>query len=935
MKSTITPRPSSTFGRSWDTGGFAVLQPGRCLAPSAVTGRLVGRERDVGQVAGLLRRGWLVTLTGAPGVGKSRLALHVAATQELAGVEVAVLSLGAICDRVAVRRAVAEALGIDDSAGNVWAAAVTPNECGRLVVLDDCDDIRPLVAELAKALIATGVRVLVTSRRSLDMPGEAVWAVGPLSLLPGGNDTSPGVDVDCDAVRLFRHRAAAGRGRSAVARDPAAVASICRRLDGLPLAIELAARRVDVLSPAEILARLERDPVTFLAATGRDDPLRRGLWASVQASYDRLSASERLLWARLSVFAGGFALNAAEAVCAGDEISGEQAFESVTALVAGSLIETDTTPTPSHYRLLEPLRHYARQRLEEADEAAALAAAHARWCHELTEQAGAQGHARRWAARLAPEHANIEAAWRWALGAEKAELAVGLGRAHAHLCEAVGRHGEARAAFEQVVALAATAPGALGATTLYEAGRAVAVTGDFTTARARIDHSVALARRTGDVGAEARALALASWVDTVRGVNAGTLSAVEHAVALARGTNDECSLADSLIAAGRAQLLVGQAAEARASFAESLALGRRLADEAATANALVGGGQATLVQGNYLEAEAMLTEGRALTTEAGEPYAHSLAIAGLGELARLRGHHATAKQHFRHCARLAREATMAEPLALALLGLGRVAQAAGEAPAAERLLQKALAVARDSTLAHVVPFCLVGLAQLSRAADNAQPAEHLLAAGLEAARRCGDKTAAAEALAELGRMALAAGDGRAASLHHQALKLQADIGNPAGIASCMECLARTATTTGAFTHATRLLGATHRIRETHGCVATPESHGDYGAHLRSARQHLGDEAFEIVWGQGTRLSTDEAIAYASKRRGPRKRPRSGWAALTPAEHRVVALTRQGLTNAQIAHRLLISRRTVDAHLAHVYPKLGINTRMQLTTFQSE
>lgn len=888
---------------------------------------MVGRELEVVELGELVGRRWLVTLTGAPGVGKSCLAREVATVLSPRAPGVAVVDLGAVCDAGAVASAVAQALDVEDLSPEALAAAATAGR--RWVLLDDCDEVSDAAAEVARALGAAGLGVLATSQRSLVIDGETPWRVRPLSVPSSAWIASPDVRVDSEALRLFCERAAEVHPEFALTAETApAVGAICRCLDGLPLAIEAAARYIDVLSPVEILARLEENPVAVLSATHRG---QRSSWAAVEASYERLSARERSLWARASVFAGGFGLQAALAVCGGDEVRAGQVFDVLAALVATSLVEADTMRSPSRYRLLEPLRHYARQRLEDTDDVAAAAGDHARWCLEVVEEAGNPDEGRRWLECVAPEEANVEAAWGWALRSDEHEVALGLGRAHAYLCRAAGRHREARSALEQSCALAAAAPAALRATTLCDAGGAAAVIGATETATAHLDESMAVARGVGDVAAEARALALAGMVATVRGDNGGNLTLVEQAVALARTADHERCLIDALAAAGRAHLLVGEVTEARRCFAESLALTRRGADDSATANALVGAGRGALAQGDYPDAQDALTEGLRLATESNEVHTERLALAGLGELARQRDDHDGSERRFRECARLAREAATPYPLALALLGLGRLALA-DDPRAAGKRFEETLAIARESTLVHVIPSCLVGMAQVAAAGDDAQGAARLLAKALRAARRCGGKAGEAQALREMGRMALVAGNPeRAASRHHQALVLDAEIGDPAGIADSLQALAGPAASRGRHTAAARLLGATHTLRSTHGCVPAAREQCEYDVYARSARDGAGGEAFETAWAQGAALSREEAIAEASKGRGPRRRPAKGWEALTPAERRVVALVREGLSNAQIAGRLLISRRTVDAHLAHLYAKLEIKSRIELIT----
>lgn len=905
-----------------DWGNMTRLVPERTIG-AAGTASLVGREAEVAELAELLGHRWLVTLTGAPGVGKSWLAREVVTLLGARGVDVAVVDLAALCDPAMVAPAVAEGLDVEDASPTALAAAAVGGS--RAVLLDDCDDVQLAAAEVAEALAAAGLVVLATSQRPLGIEGESLWRVPRLSLPSPDWGSGPDIGVGSEAVALFCERAGdVQRGFVLTANNAPAVAAICRRLEGLPLAIEAAAQRVALLSPAEVLDGLEEDPVAFLAAVHCAAPSHRSVWAAIEASLERLSARERMLWARLSVFAGGFELQAAQAVCGGEETAAEEVFVTLGVLLERSLVELDAACSPNRFRLFEPLRSYAAGRLQDAD-AAGLLAAHARWCLVVVGQAGDPDQGRRWLEALADEHENIEAASRWALSSDEQDVALELSRAHAYLCRAEARHAEARAAFKQVSSLAQSA------TDLCQAGGAAAAAGMADTAAARVNHGLTLAREAGDVAADAVAQAQAAMIATLRGEHGGDLKRVEDAVDLARTVDDEPCLIAVLIASGHAQLLVSQPTQARMCFEEALTMARPRGKDSATADALVGAGRGALIQGDYAKAHASLSEGLKLARDASEVHTEGVALAALGELARLQGDGAAAKQRFYECARLAREAATPFPLALALLGLGRLALA-DASRAARASFEEALAVARDATLAHVVPPCLVGLAQLATVAEDPQAAKRLLDEALNAARRSGNGAGEADALNELGWMASAGGDQRRAAVHYrQSLTLQADIGDPAAIATSLQGLASTAIRTGRFSAAARMLGAAQGVRDAHGCAPDGREQSNCELCVRRARQRLGEPAFEAAWTLGRDMSTAEAIAYASQRRGRSARPAKGWEALTPAQHGVVALAQQGLSNTEIARRLYVSRRTVDAHLAHVYTKLGINSRMQLIT----
>ena len=339
------------------------------MAPGArVTGNLpaeltsfVGRRGEVAEVRRLLAGSRLVTLTGVGGVGKTRLALRAAA--ELARAfpgGVWLVRLDQLRDEALVAQAVAGALGLQDRAGYSPEAALAEYLAGRqlLLVLDNCEHLVDAVAKLADLLLraAAGLRVLATSREALIIDGEMVLPVPPLPVPEAGQPlTAAGLGV-FPAVRLFAERAAqVVPGFAVTEANMAAVAGICRRLEGLPLALELAAAQTRVLSPEQIDERLG-DRLGLLTRGGRARPARQQtLRASIEWSHELCSPAERLLWARLSVFAGGFELDAAEGICADDRLAAGRVLDLLAALAGKSVLTAEHREGVARYRLPETL----------------------------------------------------------------------------------------------------------------------------------------------------------------------------------------------------------------------------------------------------------------------------------------------------------------------------------------------------------------------------------------------------------------------------------------------------------------------------------------------------------------------------------------------------------------------------------------------------
>ena len=395
-------------------------------AGARVTGNLpaeltsfVGRRAELAEVKRLLAGSRLVTLTGIGGVGKTRLALRAAAGLRRAFRDGAwLVQLDRLRDPELVAQAAAEALGLQGRPGYAAAATLADYLAGRqlLLVLDNCEHVVDAAAKLADLLLraAPGLRVLATSRESLNTTGETVLAVPPLAAPEAGQRLTVAGLARFPAAGLFAERAAqAMPGVALTEEDMAAVAGICRRLEGLPLAIELAAARLPVLSPAQIDARLG-DRLGLLTRGSRTQPARlRAVRASIEWSYELCSQAERLLWARLSVFAGGFELDAAEGICADHRLAAQEMLEVLGALARKSVLVVTHGEGVARYRLPEALREYGQERLHESGQCTPLRRRHRDWHEQLARRADTDWLSPRIAdltARLFREHANVQAA---------------------------------------------------------------------------------------------------------------------------------------------------------------------------------------------------------------------------------------------------------------------------------------------------------------------------------------------------------------------------------------------------------------------------------------------------------------------------------------------------------------------------------------------
>ncbi len=612
----------------------------------------IGREREVADVIQLVDDHRLVTLTGAPGVGKTRLALRAA--DELRGRfgdGVWLVELAALAEPSLVASAVARGLGLRDAASRspVEALAEYIDQRQLLLVLDNCEHLLEACAALVYTLLRAcpRLRVLATSREPLGLIGGVAWQVPSLTLPaiasgvvePGSAGekspaTAPGTALlGSEAGRLFVERAGAARpGFTLTDREAAAVGEVCRRLDGIPLAIELAAARVRVLSVEEIAARLNHRFALLVGGSRAARPRQRTLRALVDWSHDLLSEPERVLFRRLAVFAGGWTLEAAEAICARDE-SGEtvSTLDLLTGLVDRSLVVAEELGGEIRYRLLETLREYALERLQESGEELTLRRRHLEWVLALAERAAAEQYGPdqvSWLDRLELDHDNLRAALRWSAEAGDVEMGFRLGAALWHFWAARGHANEGRG---RLAALVDTwrerPPSSLLAAVLTGAGTLALEVGDHPEARSLLTRGLDVARAANDRVGTARAL-------------------------------------DSL---GRVAHRVGDYAAARALSAESLTAYRALGDTAGIANALHILAFVAYVTGDEAEAEALGQENLALRRELGDRRGIARAVHNLALNAVYhRGDLATARRHYEESLLIFRELGHRAGVAMAL-----------------------------------------------------------------------------------------------------------------------------------------------------------------------------------------------------------------------------------------------------------------------------
>jgi predicted ATPase/DNA-binding CsgD family transcriptional regulator len=663
----------------------------------------VGREHAVVEVKRAMATTRVLTLTGVGGSGKTRLALEVA--RNLAGtyrhgawlVELAPLTEGAL-----VPQAVATALGVREQPGRALSVTLADalSEREMLLMLDNCEHLVEAAACLVEVLLDScpDLRILATSREALGIAGEVNWTVPPLSVPDLQHSTSVEELANFESLRLFVERARYRRPAFALTPQNAkTVAEICRRLDGIPLAIELAAARVGVLSVDQIVARLE-DSLRLLTTGGRTAPPRQQtLRGTLDWSYGFLSEPEQILFNRLSIFAGGWTLEAAEAVVAGGALEEEDVLDRLSDLVNKSLVEAEGGVGEAlRYRMLEPVRQYGQERLETSGEADVVRRRHALFFLTLIEESEPRlwgPEEVTWLERLDSENGNLRAALSWALEQAEVELGLRLAAGLRWFWYARGYYGEGRGWLEEVLAKDSRAPRTARARALDAVGWLAHDQGD-------IARTVAAAEEGLKLGAEAEigGSCAASFRNMLgeaarhRGDYERATELFEEGLAIYRRAADRRGIAWSLGNLANVASDRGDYERAVKLYEKGIALCKALGGAQPLGDYLSTLGYEFLLQGDYERATALNEEAATLLRNQGFRGGLQYALDNLGWAALLRGEHKKAKALHEESLALCKELGDQLVASESLDGLACAAGAEGEAERAARLFGAAQAL---------------------------------------------------------------------------------------------------------------------------------------------------------------------------------------------------------------------------------------------------
>jgi predicted ATPase/transcriptional regulator with XRE-family HTH domain len=758
---------------------------------------LVGRDEEVKAVCALLRgpEVRLVTLTGMGGIGKTRLALRVAAelsTDFRNGV--AFVSLAALQDSALVIPTIIQALGLKET--EQWSPLdllrLALSDKQQLLVLDNFERLVQAAPQIANLLArCPQLKLLVTSRAVLQVQGEYEFQVPPLALPNREQMLACETLAEFAADALFHQRARATNPDFQLTdTNAAAIASICLRLDGLPLAIELAAARIKLLSPQELLVRLE-DPLAVLTGGPRDLPVRQQtLRNTLHWSYQLLSAWEQHLFRLLSVFVGGCTVEAAEAVSASQiAISQEhRVLDGLASLISKSLALTvQQEGEPSRLFLLETIREYGLECLKASGEMERVRAAHAEYYLRLAEEAEQHLSGREqacWLARLEREHSNLRAGLQWFLdqaeqGASR-EMALRLATALGEFWLIRGHGSYGRLALERALANSAGAGAPYLAKGFATAGLIARGQGDLGQAETWLKRSLALSRQLGNTRGRARALKELGNVAMLRGENTRAHALLEEGLTLFRELGDMQGINDSFLTRADVFLIQGEYSRASTLLEESLAFYRKAGPLAMVSQTLNLLASAAFYQGDGHRVYTLLEESLAL----------------------------------------AREADDKDSIAYALILTGLVNLIQGKSKTARALLEEGLALARGGGWRERMAWGILGLGWTAFFEQR-----------YEAAR----------------------------SLFEEGLALVHAVGNQVFTAFYLEGLASVIALQGQLALAARLWGVVEGLRKALDATVPPVMLGTYEQLRQQVQSQLGEEAFSALWDQGRTMTQGQVL----------------------------------------------------------------------------
>ncbi len=843
----------------------------------------IGREKEIVQVKRLLLGDRFVTLTGPGGTGKTRLAFQVAAELlELFPDGVWLVELASLADPLLVPQTIAATLEVRESSGrpiiNILIDYLRSKEA--LLILDNCEHLLSACAQVIKILLQAcpNLCMLATSREALDIPGEMTFRVPSLSV-PDSRHTLPLETLtQYESIRLFVERAEAIQPSfTLTSANASSVAQICHRLDGIPLAIELAVARVKMMPVEQVTARLDNRFRLLTGGSRTALPRHQTLQALIDWSYDLLSDSERALLQRLSVFAGGWTMEAAEMICAGEGIGSFDILDLLSQLVNKSLVIPDSDlGIEGRYHLLETIRQYGRERLMEAGGGENIRDRHLSYYLKFTEQIEPELRGSNQVEaldRLEREVDNIRAALEWAFEADS-EAGLRMAGALLWFWHIRSRKSEGIEWLERAISVETSAHESASPSPerALVRGKALNAIGSLLVMHGNVERgcefsqeSLRLHEGLGPSGRQGATYALwnlaqgASFRDDFDGATA--LS--NRGLALSREAGDKFGTAQCLDHLGSYALIKGDYVQSKAIWEEDLALRKQMGDKDGIAWILSCLGNLAFWQGDYEMAKDLYLESQNVFHQVGNKWAVSMAMSGMGSVVLAQGEFDRAAQLYEEALTFGRDMGDQNTIAGRRYDLARVSWARGDYEQAAKLYEGSLHIVQKLCNQGAVAGTLYDLGSVAWVQGNLDLAVKYYEESLAIGREIGSPYTIAGALNGLGKVAYARGDfERARSFYRESLTILQSTKNRWNIAYSLEAFIALEVAQHEMMRAARLFGATETFFTHLRFLLSPFERDHHEQDATTTRDALGDEISAACWAEGRAMTIEQAVEYA-------------------------------------------------------------------------
>ena len=756
----------------------------------------IGREEEMKQVKSLLRQTHLLTLTGSGGAGKTRLSLQIAADviDDFAN-GVWLVELAPLLEPAFLPRAISEALGVQEEPERALEDTLCDylREKEILIILDNCEHLIEACSSLAEKLLSNSakLKLIATSREALRCSGEQTHSVLSLEVPDPKDEISPEKLTQYEAARLFIERALSVNPNFRVNSENAhALAEICYQLDGIPLAIELAAARIKILSLEKIYERLN-DRFNLLTGGKRTAlPRQQTLRALIDWSYSLLSEKEKLLWDRLSVFAGGWTLEAAEKIFSDGKIRKEEVFELLNYLTEKSIIVFDEVK--ERYRMLETVRQYGEKKLNESEEQEDIPMNHLKFFMELAEEAEPKLYGtemQSWLLKLESENGNLEKALHWSLEMKESEKGIRLAGGLGYFWQVRGHFSAGIRWLGNILDNTSSVTNYARGKALNFAGALISSQGEYKRARKLIEESLSIYRQIEDKYGMAMSLNNFGHVTFMQGKDKWALELYKECLDISIEIKDKRSIANSLRGIGNVAFNQGEHDQSNEFYEKSLTVYREIGDKRAIASVLNSLGNMPFERGKYDLACRLYEESLALNREIGDKRGTAVSLNNLGNVAFEQGDCKRSKELNEESLLIYRSIGDKRGIAVSLNNLGNVAFEQREFEQARKLYDESLSLSREIGYNAGIAMSLENLGNVAFEQREYVRTRELNEESLSLYRKIRDKRGIAVSLNNLGNVAFEDGEKeRARQFYEESLVLAREIDYKLGIAFSLENL---------------------------------------------------------------------------------------------------------------------------------------------------